>query len=326
MKRGMTVKRMLAGLLGAAMLFTAVGVAEPVEVKAATHNIDAEFEIKESDLGTFPGYPRQRIIRELDYRNGDTINYNITLKNNTNKTLHSHARLYTEQQSYNFPESSWTIAPNNSQTQQIKVTITSENANAHAGFDLSTKTGYYTGATVTVNRPGTSSTPGTTTGTGTTTGSTTGTGTSTDTKPATEKTEPAIPVHTHSYNWETLHEPTEEHDGEMADICSVCGDIRQRVPITGFYLFQKETMDKIRAAAPNATVEVKTSKWISFHRMVMNALAERQDVTLKVSFLEGEYRGARKTLTIPAGTDTNALLNEDGYAGFKYLGGLFGLE
>ena len=170
-------------------------------------------------------------------------------------------------------------------------------------------------------------TGGTTPGTGTTTGSTIGgTGTSTDTKPATGKTEPSIPVHTHSYNWETLHEPTEEHDGEMVDICSVCGDIRQRVPITGFYLFQKETMDKIKAAAPNATVEVKTSKWISFHRMVMNALAERQDVTLKVSFLEGEYRGARKTLTIPAGTDTAALLNEDGYAGFKYLGGLFGLE
>ena len=56
----------------------------------------------------------------------------------------------------------------------------------------------------------------------------------------------------------------------------------------------------------------------------MDALRERPDVTLKVNYLSDGYKGDPMTFTIPAGTDTGALPDENGYAGFKFLGGIFG--
>ena len=58
--------------------------------------------------------------------------------------------------------------------------------------------------------------------------------------------------------------------------------------------------------------------------MVMQALADRPDVSLEVSFLDGEYKGNRVSFTIPAGTDTLSLLDENGFSGFLYLAGKFG--
>ena len=58
--------------------------------------------------------------------------------------------------------------------------------------------------------------------------------------------------------------------------------------------------------------------------MVMEALAERPDVTLHVTYLEDGYKGDQKTFTIPAGTDTMSLVDENGYAGFRYLANKFG--
>ena len=86
------------------------------------------------------------------------------------------------------------------------------------------------------------------------------------------------------------------------------------------------TAEKIRKAERGATLLIETRRWISFHQMVMQALADRPDVTLNVSFLDGEYRGNRMTFTIPAGTDAISLPNVEGYCGFLYLGGIFGLH
>ncbi|WP_074753848.1 hypothetical protein [Butyrivibrio fibrisolvens] len=52
---------------------------------------------------------------------------------------------------------------------------------------------------------------------------------------------------------------------------------------------------------------------------------KRPDVTLEVSFLDGEYKGNRVSFTIPAGTDTMSLVDDNGYFGFLYLAGQFGL-
>lgn len=52
---------------------------------------------------------------------------------------------------------------------------------------------------------------------------------------------------------------------------------------------------------------------------------KRPDVTLEVSFLDGEYKGNRVLFTIPAGIDTMALVDDNGYSGFLYLAGQFGL-
>ena len=130
-------------------------------------------------------------------------------------------------------------------------------------------------------------------------------------------------AHTHHYVWETI-EATEDSDGELRYKCDICGDIQTRVPITAYYVFNKNTTDKIRKAGQGATVKIETSRFISFHKMVMDALAERPDVTLEISFLDGEYKGNRVIVTIPAGTDALSLLDENGFVGFLYLASKYG--
>jgi len=130
--------------------------------------------------------------------------------------------------------------------------------------------------------------------------------------------------HTHSYSWEDVRPATEDDNGEMVYRCS-CGEVLYRVPTSAYYVFNKNAQDKIKNAKQGATVKIETSRWISFHKMVMEALADRPDVSLEVSFLDGEYKGNRVSFTIPAGTDTLSLLDENGFSGFLYLAGKFGM-
>lgn len=129
-----------------------------------------------------------------------------------------------------------------------------------------------------------------------------------------------------TYQWSTIYYADEHNDGEMVYCCSSCGHVLYRVPISGYSIFSKNTMQKILDAPQGATISVSTRRWISFHRMVYQALADRPDVTLKVSFLDGGYRGNRYSVTIPAGSDTLSLLNGTDYCGFLYLGSKFGLS
>ena len=136
------------------------------------------------------------------------------------------------------------------------------------------------------------------------------------------KTSTAV-SHTHSYAWEDVKEATEDDNGEIIYKCS-CGEVLYRVPTSAYNVFNRNTAEKIKNAKQGATVKIETSRWISFHKMVMQALADRPDVTLEVSFLDGEYKGNRVSFTIPAGTDTLSLLDENGFSGFLYLAGKFG--
>jgi len=129
--------------------------------------------------------------------------------------------------------------------------------------------------------------------------------------------------HTHSLAWEDGKEATEDDNGEMIYKCS-CGEVLYRVPTSAYNVFNRNTAEKIKNAKQGATVKIETSRWISFHKMVMQALADRPDVSLEVSFLDGEYKGNRVYFTIPAGTDTLSLLDENGFSGFLYLAGKFG--
>ena len=129
--------------------------------------------------------------------------------------------------------------------------------------------------------------------------------------------------HTHSYEWAEETSASENSDGEMVYRCE-CGDVLYRVPISAYGVFNKNVADKIRNAKQGEMVKIETRKWISFHKMVMQALSERPDVSLEVSFLEGEYRGNRLSFIIPAGIDTMSLVDENGYSGFLYLYGQLG--
>lgn len=132
-----------------------------------------------------------------------------------------------------------------------------------------------------------------------------------------------VEPHIHRYFWEDTVAATENTDGEIVYKCE-CGEVLYRVPTSAYYVFNKNTMDKIKNAKQGETIKIDTRKWISFHKMVMQALADRPDVSLEVSFLDGEYKGNKVSFTIPAGTDTLSLLDEKGYAGFVYLTGKLG--
>ena len=68
-----------------------------------------------------------------------------------------------------------------------------------------------------------------------------------------------------------------------------------------YYWFNCEVVKKIKAAPENGTVEIDGRGWASFMRMVPEALDERSDVTMKLTYY---HRGRTETeITIPAGSD-----------------------
>ena len=136
----------------------------------------------------------------------------------------------------------------------------------------------------------------------------------------------SAPAHTHVYEWTVIKEATESDDGCMAYACKTCGATLYQVPISAYYVFNKSAMEQIEKAHQGATVSIVTDRWISFHKMVIEALRERPDVTLEISFLSEEYKGDRYVITIPAGSDLSYLIDENGFVGFLYLGGKYGIE
>lgn len=126
----------------------------------------------------------------------------------------------------------------------------------------------------------------------------------------------------HVYEWEVYQKATATTDGIMRYRCKVCGTVEYEVPVTAYYVFNKETQEAIWQAAPNATVKAETPIFISFHEMVKEALVARPDVTLVV-----DYKNVGKSyeMTIPAGSGAQleTLFGDSKFAGFLYLGGAF---
>ena len=121
--------------------------------------------------------------------------------------------------------------------------------------------------------------------------------------------------HIHNYVWKT------DANGNMYYVCTSCGDIAgEKLVPSGYAQFQKDTTEKIKAATGN-TVTIKTDIWISFHKSVIEELAQHPELSLTI-----EYRrdGKRYSTTIPAGYDVRSLLNDEGYVGFLYLNTKFG--
>ncbi len=131
-------------------------------------------------------------------------------------------------------------------------------------------------------------------------------------------------AHTHKYVWDKI-EATADEDGELRYQCEICGDIQERVPLSAYYIFNLNAVESIQKAQKNATVKIDTRRWISFHHMVMDALAERPDVTVEITFLDGGHKGNKFKVIIPKGADTKALVDTNGFTGFLFLGGKFGI-
>lgn len=132
-------------------------------------------------------------------------------------------------------------------------------------------------------------------------------------------------AHTHNYEWQESRAATEDTDGEMIYVCTICGDVKYRETISAYNIFNLAVMEKIRKAGQGATVVVDTDKWISFHHMIIDTLAERPDVTLKINFLSEGHKGIPYTVTIPAHADYVSLVDKNGFTGFLFLGQKYGI-
>ena len=88
-------------------------------------------------------------------------------------------------------------------------------------------------------------------------------------------------------------------------------------------VFVQNTINNIVKAPLGGTVVIDTDRWYSFPKSVFDALAARPDLTLTVNYLSEGFKGDPMTFTIPAGTDVSTLPDENGFAGFTFLGGIF---
>ena len=133
------------------------------------------------------------------------------------------------------------------------------------------------------------------------------------------------PTHVHHYRWIAKMNESESADGTINYMCEECDKVWYFRPYPAYHCFQGDIARQIEVAPENFTIKVKTSLFYSFDKRVMQALADRPDVSLYVSFLRNEYIGDRLSFVIPAGEDTMSLLDENGYAGFIFLGNKYGM-
>ena len=119
--------------------------------------------------------------------------------------------------------------------------------------------------------------------------------------------------------WESvvINDATATSDALWADQCTKCGVIvkYEAVPNSAFSTFLRETAKKIINAKEQEVV-INTQIWTSFNRTVFEAIQSRPDVTVTVNFV---YKGEEYTVCIPAGTDVNLLMDENGFGGFLYI-------
>ncbi|MDD6201747.1 MAG: hypothetical protein PUB13_02210 [Lachnospiraceae bacterium] len=126
----------------------------------------------------------------------------------------------------------------------------------------------------------------------------------------------------HNFEYTTIREATETEDGIRGLQCSTCGwiDESSLEYLTSYQFFNWLCEKKIREAE-GTELTINTSVWFSFNKSVMEALSEKPNLNLTINYT---YQHKKYTVTIPAGTDVMALLNEDGYCGFRYLDQQFG--
>lgn len=122
----------------------------------------------------------------------------------------------------------------------------------------------------------------------------------------------------HEYEWVSEREATQISNGEEIYQCKYCGDVKERMEManSAYAKFNKDAISAIDKAQANGTVTLKTDMWVSFYASVIDTLKTRPDVTLVVNYF---YQGVRYTMTIPAGADLSALVDSEGYYGFRYL-------
>ncbi|MBD5549136.1 MAG: hypothetical protein HDQ97_17410 [Lachnospiraceae bacterium] len=119
----------------------------------------------------------------------------------------------------------------------------------------------------------------------------------------------------HHYEWTVTTEPTGTEDGVSSYMCTSCGDITARQPISANVVIRNNLLASIKNAEAGATVTFNNKAWLCYPQYVLDALKEKGNVSLKTDFT---YKGANYSFIIPAGSDYTNLEQADFY-GFMYL-------
>lgn len=123
----------------------------------------------------------------------------------------------------------------------------------------------------------------------------------------------------HHYEWTVTTEPTGTEDGVSSYMCTSCGDITARQPISANVVIRNNLLASIKNAEAGATVTFNNKAWLCYPQYVLDALKEKGNVSLKTDFT---YKGVKYSFIIPAGSDYTNLEQADFY-GFMYLLGAF---
>lgn len=126
----------------------------------------------------------------------------------------------------------------------------------------------------------------------------------------------------HVWEYNIVEQATTEKDSVMAYQCARCGQVIKylEVPNSAYCVFLKETTETIRSAQTDQVI-IDTQHWVSFDKTVLDAIADRRDVTIVVNY---KYQGKKYSVTIPCGADVSGLADKDGFCGFRYLDQVFG--
>ena len=114
-------------------------------------------------------------------------------------------------------------------------------------------------------------------------------------------------VHTHSFSWVTVTEPSVGVDGLEEYRCS-CGLVEQSQVIPGSQFYVKDMFGNIKDAPVNGTVEYDAGTWHTISDYVLKKMSERPDAAVTVKFI---YKGKTYQIIFPAGTDYTAVLNDE---------------
>lgn len=127
----------------------------------------------------------------------------------------------------------------------------------------------------------------------------------------------------HSFQWEVIQEPTRTKDGVDANRCRLCGFIEETQPISYLQYLVKLYLNTVKNAAQGAAVTFDGGNLTCISDRMLAANAERGDVTMNIYFTSGEKK---YLMTIPAGTDLSALLeDEEDFYGYYGLAARLGL-
>lgn len=145
-------------------------------------------------------------------------------------------------------------------------------------------------------------------------------GSSTDSKKDNKKDKKSTdskPGCDHVAEYFTINDATSSDDALSAYQCIKCGAVLryEAVPNSAYATFLADTANAILNAG-QGEVTINTDIWTCFNRAVFDAIKSRPDVAVTVNY---SYKGEPYVLHIPAGTNVDSLMDENGFGGFMYI-------